>query len=211
MNKRILITGNLGYIGPNVTKHFKQRGYEVYGQDIGLFDEDLLIPLDYLERPQIQSYQDVRDGLSFKDVEIDTVLYLAAVSNDPIGDTYESATNEINHSAAIRCYNEANKRGVKRFIYASSCSVYGFNEEAVSESSHLNPLTSYAKSKINAELDLKAIADKTKVICFRFATACGLSKRLRLDLVLNDFVINAINTGRIDILSDGKPKRQSYG
>ncbi|HEY9115345.1 MAG TPA: SDR family oxidoreductase, partial [Bacteroidales bacterium] len=140
---------------------------------------------------------------------VDTVVYLAAISNDPIGNKFEKPTLDINFYAAIDIAKKAKIQGVKKYIYASSCSVYGAAEDKPrTEESDVNPLTAYAKSKIYAEDGLALLAGKNfQVTCHRFATACGMSERLRLDLVLNDFVAGAITSGVIGILSDGTPWR----
>jgi nucleoside-diphosphate-sugar epimerase len=136
-------------------------------------------------------------------------VYLAAISNDPMGATFEKITIDVNHLAAVDLARKARQQGVKNFVFASSCSVYGSAEEKEkTEESSLNPLTAYARSKIEAEKDLAKLAsDSFIVTCLRFATACGMSERLRLDLVLNDFVASALTSKTISILSDGTPWR----
>jgi nucleoside-diphosphate-sugar epimerase len=156
-----------------------------------------------------QYYGDVRFfNFSILD-NIDCVIYLAAISNDPIGNKFERPTLDINFNSCIKIANEARNRKVKHFVFASSCSVYGINEGyPKTEKDTLNPLTAYAKSKIYAEEELGKLVDKEfKITCLRFATACGMSDRLRLDLVLNDFVTSALVSKRIEILSDGTPFR----
>jgi len=140
---------------------------------------------------------------------VDAVIHLAAISNDPMGNQFEDVTFEINYRSSIRLAKSAKKAGVKSFVFASSCSMYGTAEhEARTEASPLNPLTAYAKSKVSTEKELAALAENGfKVTCLRFATACGMSDRLRLDLVLNDFVAAAIASKQITILSDGTPWR----
>jgi nucleoside-diphosphate-sugar epimerase len=140
---------------------------------------------------------------------VDAVVYLAAISNDIMGQIDEKLTLDINCHAAVRLAREAKRRGAGAFVFASSCSVYGFAAEgAKTESSALDPLTAYARSKVMAEKALKPLASKGfRVTCFRFATACGMSDRLRLDLVLNDFVACAVASKKISILSDGSPWR----
>jgi nucleoside-diphosphate-sugar epimerase len=136
-------------------------------------------------------------------------VHLSAVSNDPMGNKFEEVTGEINQKATVRIARLAADRGVRNFVFASSCSMYGYAEGgARKESDPTNPLTAYARSKIGAEkafseLDLGGMA----VTSLRFATACGMSDRLRLDLVLNDFVACAIASGEITVLSDGTPWR----
>jgi nucleoside-diphosphate-sugar epimerase len=126
-----------------------------------------------------------------------------------MGKEFEQPTFQINSEAAIDLAKKAKKMGVKKYLYASSCSVYGAGGDLPkTEYDDLNPQTAYAISKISAENGLKELSSKDfKVICFRFATACGYSSRLRLDLVLNDFVSSAVMNGKIEILSDGSPLR----
>ena len=140
---------------------------------------------------------------------VDAVVHLAAVSNDPMGHAYEDLTRQVNHVAAAAVARQAKAAGVRSFVFASSCSVYGAADDRPrTERSSLNPLTTYAKSKILAEQALCELAGPTfRISCLRFATACGMSDRLRLDLVLNDFVASAMSTGGITVLSDGTPWR----
>lgn len=208
----ILVVGNLGYIGPMVAKHFRSNhpAYKVTGYDIGYFIQNYTyngIAGDTLLEKQY--YGDVRhfDALLLKGM--DAVIYLAAISNDPMGNAFEKPTMDINCHAAIQIATSAKQNGVRHFVFASSCSVYGFADtEPRSEQSEVNPLTAYAKSKVFAEQGLTPLAGNDfKVTCLRFATACGYSDRLRLDLVLNDFVASAIADKKISILSDGTPWR----
>jgi nucleoside-diphosphate-sugar epimerase len=209
---RVLIIGNLGYIGPVVAKHFRKNfpGSFLAGYDIGYFIQNYtangVVGDTLLDR---QYYGDVRNFNSVILKDFDSVIYLAAISNDPMGNAYEKPTLDINFEAAITIAKAAKENGVKNFVFASSCSVYGFADTAPrTETSDVNPLTAYAKSKVYAEQGLKSLADATfKITCLRFATACGYSDRLRLDLVLNDFVASAIATKKITILSDGTPWR----
>lgn len=212
MDMRILVTGNLGYIGSVLGKHLKNNisNIDLIGIDTGLYMTDYtksLRPGDTFYDTQI--YKDVRslDGKEF--INTDTVIALAAISNDPMGRAFSSATYQINRDAVIENAKLAKKMGVKKFIFASSCSVYGAGgNKAKDESDDVNPLTDYAKSKIEAELELRKLADKNfQVICLRFATACGASDRTRLDLVLNDFVWTYLSQNHINILSDGTPLR----
>jgi len=138
-----------------------------------------------------------------------TVMHLAAISNDPMGKTYEDVTFDVNFRASVDLAKQAKLAGAKAFIFASSCSMYGLADDTPrKETSPLNPLTAYAKSKVRTEVELEKLADKDfTVTCLRFATACGMSERLRLDLVLNDFVACAVTSGNITILSDGTPWR----
>lgn len=209
---KILITGNLGYVGPGVVKEFRTHypDAEIEGFDIGYFaslvTNNGIIPESYLNT---QHFGDVRNFPEHLLEGVDTVINLAAISNDPIGNKFEEVTLDINYRSAVDIARKAKKQGVKNFVFASSCSVYGAAEDAArKEHSKVNPLTAYAKSKVFAENDLAEVADKDyKITCHRFATACGMSERLRLDLVLNDFVAGALTTGEITILSDGSPWR----
>lgn len=209
---KILITGNLGYVGSELVKTLR-RAYptaELIGFDSGFFMKQvtnaLTSPEIYLDQ---QVLGDVRDFPEALLKGVDTVIQLAAISNDPIGNKFEKVTFEVNHRAVSDIAVKAKNQGVKNVVFASSCSVYGFaEEEARTESSTVNPLTAYAKSKVGAEKDLEALADDGfKVTSLRFATACGMSDRLRLDLVLNDFLAGAISSEEITILSDGTPWR----
>ncbi len=209
---KILVTGNLGYVGCGLVKEF--RAYyphaEIVGFDAGYFAKYItsnkISPEVYLNA---QYYGDVRNFPDHLLTGVDTVISLAAISNDPIGNKFEEVTLDINYRAAVEIARKAKKAGVKKYIFASSCSVYGAaGDEARTESSPTNPLTAYAKSKVFTENDLAEIADNNfQITCHRFATACGMSERLRLDLVLNDFVACALTTGEITILSDGTPWR----
>lgn len=209
---KILITGNLGYVGPGVVKEFRCRYPEaiINGYDIGFFARHLTTTSICPEAlMNTQYYGDVRDFPSNILEGVDVVVSLAAISNDPIGNKFEVPTMEINYEANVKIAELAKEFGVGKFVFASSCSVYGAAEdEARREESSLNPLTAYAKSKIYSEEALKSLAGpQFQVTCLRFATACGMSDRLRLDLVLNDFVAGAMSSGLIDILSDGTPWR----
>ena len=210
--KKILITGNMGYIGPTLvdTLHKAYPGVEIVGLDSCFFGH-CLTGADVLPESRIdfQYYGDVRD-VELKHLEgVDSVIHLAAVSNDPMGNAFEQVTDEINHQSSVKLAKLAKEAGVKSYVFASSCSVYGYAEGAArDENSELNPLTAYAKSKINTENSIKDLANDDFVITsLRFPTACGMSERLRLDLVLNDFVAAAVASKKITILSDGTPWR----
>jgi len=210
--KKILIIGNMGYIGPVLTAHLKQNrnDYDVTGFDLGLFGHCLF---NAQSLPEIllnqQYYGDVRNFPAEILEGIDSVIYLAAISNDPMGKEFEKLTHEINHKACVEIAKLAKEKGVKNFVLASSCSVYGAGGmEAKKEVDDLAPLSAYAISKVEAEKSLEGLAgDNFKITCLRFATACGDSPRLRLDLILNDFVTTAILKNEISILSDGTPLR----
>ena len=208
----ILITGNMGYVGPAVVRQLRQSHPNelLIGFDTGFFASALTTSLYFPEcQLNAQLFGDVRKIPENVFDGVTAVVHLAAISNDPMGKAFESVTKDINHEAGIDIADKAKRAGVKSFVFASSCSVYGFAEDgARAENSELNPLTAYARSKVDTETDLRPLADKNfKVTCLRFATACGMSPRLRLDLVLNDFVAGAIAVKKINILSDGSPWR----
>ncbi len=141
--------------------------------------------------------------------DVDGIVHLAAVSNDPMGKRFEKVTREINHLSSVDIARRAVQSGVKRFVFASSCSMYGYAEGGPrKETDGLNPLTAYAKSKAGTEEGLASLELGDAVVTsLRFSTACGMSDRLRLDLVLNDFVACAVTSGEISVLSDGTPWR----
>jgi nucleoside-diphosphate-sugar epimerase len=209
---RILITGNMGYIGPCVVKELRHThpDWELVGLDMGYFANCLtnaeVLPECKLD---VQHFGDVRNVPGSLLEGIDAVVHLAAISNDPMGKTFEEITYAVNHEASVNLARKAKEAGAKAFVYASSCSMYGAAEDtAKTEKADLNPLTAYAKSKVFTERDLEQLADKSfKITSLRFSTACGMSERLRLDLVLNDFVAGAVASRQITILSDGTPWR----
>ncbi len=209
---KILITGNMGYIGPCVVQRLRTSYPEasLVGLDMGYF-ANCLTNAEILPecRVDTQYFMDVRYVAIDLLKDVDSIIHLAAISNDPMGNTYEKVTFEINHMASIDLAKKAKEAGVKSFVYASSCSMYGAADDGPrTEDSPLNPLTAYAKSKVATERDLEKLADnKFKATSLRFSTACGMSERLRLDLVLNDFVAGAVSTQKITILSDGTPWR----
>ncbi len=202
----------MGYIGPVVVDHFRKKFPEatLVGYDAGYFAGCLLDHLDYPEsKLDEQVFGDVRDLSDDLFEGADAVIHLAAISNDPMGHAFEEVTDKINNLCSYQVAVRAKAAGVKNFVFASSCSVYGAGgDNAKGENDALQPLTSYARSKVSAEEALRPLGgDGFVVTCLRFATACGISPRLRLDLVLNDFVANALSTKRIEILSDGTPLR----
>lgn len=209
----ILVTGNMGYIGPELLVHFQKTRPDaaLVGVDSAWFAHCLTDAKVLPERLLVkQWFGDLRTlDLDKLCQGIDAVVHLAAVSNDPIGNRFGGVTEDINRGCTTRLAQAAKRAGVKRFVFASSCSMYGAGgDEARTEESPLTPLTAYAKAKVGAEGDLHALADENFVVTsLRFATACGMSRRLRLDLVLNDFCASAVATGEIVILSDGAPWR----
>jgi nucleoside-diphosphate-sugar epimerase len=183
---------------------------ELAGVDTGWFATLLtgatVLPEALLD---VQHFCDVRDVPASLLRGTDAVVHLAGVSNDPIGDRFEAATTDINLNGTIELARRAREAGVRSFIFASSCSVYGAGDERPrTEEFPVAPLTAYARSKIDTERALAPMANGDfRVTSLRFSTACGMSERLRLDLVLNDFVAGAVAARRIRILSDGTPWR----
>lgn len=209
---KIIVTGNMGYVGPGVISQLRSTypDAELIGFDTGYFAKCLTNPL-FLPENKLsrQEFGDVRSFPEKLLEGVDSVVYLAAISNDPMGNKYEEITMEVNYRSAVRLAEMAKKKGVGSFVFASSCSMYGeADDEAKVESDKLNPLTAYARSKVAAEVDLRPLADEDfTVTSLRFATACGFSYRLRLDLVLNDFLAGAVTSNELSILSDGTPWR----
>jgi len=209
---KIIIAGNLGYIGPSVTNQLRSTfpEAELIGFDIGYFTHSLTNPRYFPEvMLDSQVFGDIRKFPEALLRDVDAVLDLAAISNDPMGKKYEEVTMEVNYRAAVNLARLSKRNGVKKFVYASSCSMYGAaSEYPKKEGDELNPLTAYARSKVAAEKEMEPLADGDfNVTCLRFATACGFTNRLRLDLVLNDFVAGALVNKEIGILSDGTPWR----
>jgi nucleoside-diphosphate-sugar epimerase len=209
---KVLITGNLGYVGPVVVGHLRRTHPQarLIGFDSAFFalstTAATVLPERFLDE---QHFGDVREIPESLLEGLDAVIHLAAVSNDPMGNKFERVTEDVNYRASVDLGRKARKAGVSHFVFASSCSVYGFAPGAPrKESDELNPQTAYARSKVNTEKDLAEIGDNNMIVTsLRFATACGMSDRLRLDLVLNDFVACALAHGEISVLSDGSPWR----
>jgi nucleoside-diphosphate-sugar epimerase len=202
----------MGYVGPVVVRHLRRclDGAYIIGFDSGFFAHCVHGSLRFPETlADVQYFGDVREFPAAVLERTDAVVHLAAVSNDPMGNRFERVTEAINHDSSASIAQLAARLGVKRFVFASSCSMYGYSEGGPrTEADPLNPLTAYARSKVATENDLRTLADSGMVITsLRFATACGMSDRLRLDLVLNDFVAGAIAAREITILSDGTPWR----
>ncbi len=202
----------MGYIGPVLTAHLRSLypSAILIGYDAGFFAANLtnasVLPESLLNQ---QYFGDIRNIQEEVLEGVDAVIHLAAISNDPMGKHFEDVTININFESSIRVAKLAKKAGARAFVFASSCSIYGAAGDAPkTEQSEVSPLTAYARSKVFTEQELKLLADENfTVTCLRFATACGMSSRLRLDLVLNDFVASAVVTKQINILSDGSPWR----
>jgi nucleoside-diphosphate-sugar epimerase len=198
---RVLLTGNEGYIGTILVPWLWARGDEVVGLDSGLFRECTLRALR--EVPTIR--KDIRD-VEARDLDgIEAVIHLAGLSNDPLGDLRAPVTYAINHEATVRLAELAKRCGVRRLLYASSCSVYGAaGDEFLDEDSAFNPLTPYAGSKARSEVDLRHLADRSFCpVYLRAATAYGVSPLLRFDLSVNNLVAWAATTGRVFLKSLG--------
>jgi nucleoside-diphosphate-sugar epimerase len=208
---KILVLGNLGYIGPALVRELAERhsSASLHGLDNAYFAHCLTGATDTPERYlAVQYYGDVRDVTPDMLRGYDTVVQLAAVSNDPMGNRFAAVTADINQKATVSIAMAAAAAGVRSYVFASSCSIYGVAEGAPrNETDPTAPMTAYARSKIGSEQELERLDTDMVVTCLRFATACGMSDRLRLDLVLNDFVACALTSGRITVLSDGSPWR----
>jgi len=198
---RVFVTGNEGYIGTVLVPMLWAAGDEVTGLDSGLFRKCSL----ETTRPVRTIRKDIRD-VEARDLEgVDAIVHLAGLSNDPLGDLDPRLTFEINHEATIRLAEIAKRLGIRRFVYASTCSVYGAaGDETLSEDSALNPVTPYAESKVRSEQGLRLLADHTFTpVYLRAATAYGASPLLRFDLAVNNLVAWAATTGRVFLKSLG--------
>jgi nucleoside-diphosphate-sugar epimerase len=208
---RILITGNLGYVGPSVVRQLRQSLPQatLHGYDQAFFAHCLTGVAECPERLLDQQiFGDVRTIDPASLIGYDAIVHLAAVSNDPMGDRFARVTQAINQDASVALARAAAEAGVRNFVFASSCSVYGVAKGPPRcEEDPLDPVTAYAASKIGSEEGLRGLNGDLTITCLRFATACGMSSRLRLDLVLNDFVACALSSGEISVLSDGTPWR----
>ena len=204
----ILVTGSLGYVGSHITRNLTLKGHTVFGIDSGFYRECNLVPIDN-EVPTI--LKDIRD-LEISDFEnIDVVIHLAALSNDPIGELDESLTYEINYKAAVRTAELAKDTNVKRFIFASTQSIYGIAQsesELDEDISIKNPQTAYAKSKLRAEIEILGMSNSQfTTTSLRPSTVFGWGVRLRSDIVFNNLLLNGLKHKKIDVHSDGTPWR----
>ncbi|MFC4001656.1 NAD-dependent epimerase/dehydratase family protein [Prauserella oleivorans] len=204
---RVLLTGHKGYLGTVMAPVLAAEGHDVIGLDSGLFEHCLLGP----EPDDPPGHRvDLRDAGPEHLSGVDAVIHLAALSNDPLGALAPQLTYDINHHAAVRLARLAKDAGVSRFLYASTCSVYGASGGGglVNEDAPLRPVTPYAESKVRVEDDVRALADEQFTPVFlRNATAFGYSPRLRADIVLNNLVGHAVLSGEVLVLSDGTPWR----
>ncbi len=198
---KVLVTGGAGYIGSTLVRMLLERGYKVRVLDRFFFGKDSLEKIE----DQIEI---VKDDVRWFDPSllngVDVVIDMAALSNDPSGELDPEKTLEINYRGRVRVAKLAKKHGVKKYILASSCSVYGFQDGILNENSKVNPLTTYAKANILWEKDTLPLADKNFcVTVLRQATVYGLSYRMRFDLAINGMVLGFFKNGRIPIMRDG--------
>ena len=203
---KIFATGHRGYIGAHLVDVLKQEGHTVVGCDIGLFEDCNWEPLVATDRELVK---DIRE-IDAHDLDgCDCVMHLAAISNDPMGEMNAQLTFDVNRDASIHLAEIAKSVGVPRFLFAGSCSIYGKGEKLdLDETDLLNPLTAYARSKIETEQAISKLADKSFTpVYLRNATAYGHSPMLRIDLVVNNLLGSAMSYGEIRIQSDGSPWR----
>lgn len=204
---RLLVTGHQGYIGAVMTPFLEAHGHEVTGLDTGYYTSQSHGPVvDHVRTIR----RDLRDIVPEDLVGHDAVIHLAALSNDPLGALEEKHTYDINQHASLRLAELAKAAGIGRYLYASSCSVYGATgtDDALDETAPLAPVTAYAVSKVKVEEEVSRLADDTFTPTYlRNATAYGWSPRLRTGVVLNDLVARAMQTGKVTVLSDGTPWR----
>ena len=206
---KVLVTGHEGYIGSRLVPHLQAHGFDVHGLDTNFYTDGLLY--DALEAPTCgQQQQDIRRMTADDVAGYDAVVHLAELSNDPLSMHDEANTYAINHNGSVHIAELCKAAGVQRFVYTSSCSVYGIpaDEPVKTEASATHPQTAYAVCKTLVERDLTAMADDTFSPTFlRNATAYGPAPRQRFDIVLNNLAGHAWTTGVINMTSDGSPWR----
>ncbi len=207
---KILVTGTEGYIGARLAPWLSATGHDVSGLDTGFYRDGCLYldPVGLASMPSTR-FKDLRTVEPADFEGFDAVIHLAELSNDPLGQNRPEITFKINHEGSLRIAKAAQAAGVKRFVYASSCSVYGVGTgDFLDEDSPINPQTAYAQCKSLVERDLKPLAgDRFSVVFLRNATAYGPSPRMRFDIVLNDLCALAWTNKKISMTSDGSPWR----
>ncbi len=203
---KIFLTGHKGYIGVHLVAVLKERGHQVTGCDLNLFEG---CEWDAIVKPDKEIIKDIRLLTKEELTGYDCVMHLAAISNDPMGDLNEDITYSINRDGSINLAKKAKEAGVPRFLLASSCSAYGKGESLdLDETANLNPVSAYAISKIESEKEISKLADNSFTPAYlRNATAYGYSPMLRIDLVVNNLLGCAFAKGEIRIMSDGTPWR----
>jgi len=201
---KVIVTGHHGYIGSVLVGRLLEAGHEVLGIDSFLYEG-----CDFGEAKSVPELRlDVRDVGPEHLQGADAVVHLAALSNDPLGALQPELTRQINRDGTLDVARAAKEAGVTRFVFASSCSMYGGGGGLVDENAELSPLTEYARSKVDSERGLLELADDSfSPVLMRNATVYGVSPRLRIDLVLNNLVGWAHTTGQVRVLSDGSPWR----
>jgi nucleoside-diphosphate-sugar epimerase len=203
---RILVTGTEGYLGSLVGPELSRQGHDVTGLDTGYYKNGWLY--NGTDRTVYTVAQDVRTVTADQLRGYDAVVHMAELSNDPLGNLLGEVTYDVNHKGSVRLATLAKEAGVSRFVYMSSCSVYGVADGLVDESAPINPQTAYAVCKTLVERDVAALADDSFSPTFmRNATAFGASPRMRFDIVLNNLSGLAYTTGKIAMTSDGTPWR----
>jgi nucleoside-diphosphate-sugar epimerase len=203
---RILVTGHKGYIGSVLTPMLVERGFDVVGLDAGLYDGCSFVP-DATRVAEMA--RDIRDIDTDDLLGFDAIIHLAALSNDPLGNLSRDLTEQINFAATARLGALARDAGVRRFLFSSSCIMYGLSTlQTVDETAPLAPQTTYAESKVAAERALGALANRTfSPVFLRNGTVYGVSPRMRFDTVFNSLMGSGFTTRHVDVFSDGTPWR----
>ncbi|HTA94079.1 MAG TPA: SDR family oxidoreductase, partial [Polyangiaceae bacterium] len=203
---KVLVTGHRGYIGVEMVTQLRSAGHDVSGLDTGYYDEcDFRAPPDDVPNLNV----DLRDITAAPLRGFDAVIHLAALSNDPLGNVNPELTYDINLHASVKLARAAKEAGVRRFLFSSSCSLYGAGGDGfLDENAAFNPVTAYGESKVRVEQEAASLADdQFSPVYLRNATAYGISRRLRADIVVNNLVGHALTTGKVLLQSDGTPWR----
>ncbi|MEM0136614.1 MAG: NAD(P)-dependent oxidoreductase [Thermoplasmatales archaeon] len=204
---KVLVTGCGGYIGTTLTPYLLKKGYSVRGLDRLFFGEDLISHFSKNDNFHFV-LGDIRNVDSNVMKDVDAVVDMAALSNDPAGDLNPKLTMEINYKGRVRIAKMARDSGVKKYILISSCSIYGFRNDVADEKTEPNPLTTYSMANLNAEKEILPLnSDKFQTTALRLSTVYGPSKRMRFDLIVNGMTLNAFLSGKINVMKDGTQKR----